>query len=155
MHSEWITVYQATGAGFGLVLSSMFYSIGGRKGKFNRRFIGSFILSATLVTLCLFRGLFSWWLFLTWPLLVVSLSVGYGAEILGIKILKRFIYTLGFLTVGVLCAWILGSWWVLIPQGGVGLWSIYMGVKNPIDAAAEEFFISMMLQLGILMHPFI
>lgn len=153
--NEWHTTYQVTGAGFGLVLTALLYTLGGRNGKWNRRFIASLILSSTVITLCVLRQSFSWWLLLIYPLLVVGYSLGYGADALGAKIIRRLVYALGVLMSGVLCAWVLGGWWVLIPHAGVGLWSIYMGVKNPIDSPAEEFVICMLLGLGLIMYPFV
>jgi len=153
--TEYDTVWQAFGAGIGLVLSSLLYSLGGRSGKWKRRFVGSFILAGTLVTLCLLRGLFSWWLLLTWPLLVAGYSIGYGADLLGVKVLKRLVYAITVISAGVVCAYLFSAWWVLIPHVGVGLWSVYLGVRNPVEAAAEEFFISMLLGLGLMMYPFV
>lgn len=145
------------GAGLGLIISSGLYSFGGRYGtsKGWRRFIGSAVLALTLIIISILRGNFSFWLLLSFPLLAGGYSLGYGADEVGAKILRRGVYASAVLMAGVLCSVIWKSWWVMIPHAGVGFWSIYMGVKNPIDSPAEEFFISVLLGLGLLMHPFV
>lgn len=156
--NEFTTLYQATGAGIALVISSFLYSLGGRAGgpgKWVRRFLGSFILAATVCGLCVLRGTFNWWLMGVWPLLIGGMSLGYGAESLGGKIARRSIFCGGVVSAGALCAYFLHGWLVFIPHVGVAVWSIYLGVRNPVEASFEEWYISMLLNLGLIAYPFV
>lgn len=155
--NEFNIIWQATGAGVGLVLSSMLYAIGGRTGgpgKWVRRFAGSFILALTIWVVCWLRECFSWGLLGVWPLLSIGYHLGYGADTLPAKIIRRSVYAITVLLAGGLMAWLLSAWAILIPHVGVGLFSVYLGVKNPTEAAFEEFFISMLLGLGLIAYPF-
>src|SRR3990167_1590727 len=116
MNPEYLLMYQITGCGLGLVLSSFLYSWGGRSGKWKRRFIASFILSAGLNGLCVWRGLWSPYLLIIWPLLIGGFSLGYGADSTGAKILRRSIYCFAILMSGFITAFVMGgnAWWILI-----------------------------------------
>lgn len=156
MDPEYLIMYQITGAGFALVLSSFFYSWGGRAGKWRRRFLASFILACTVNGLCALRGIWSPWMIAVYPLLAVAYSLGYGAEDAWYKIVRRSIYASAVLMSGLLMAVLLGgnAWWVLLPHGVCGGLSVYLGTKNPLPAAAEEFMVSMVLGLFLITYPF-
>ena len=141
----------------GLVLASYFYADGGRSGKWRRRFLASFILALTVNLLCVFRGIWHWGFLLIFPLLSVSFHLGYGADETWMKIIRRSIYALGVLASGAIFVLIFGksAVWIFLPHAGIGAWSIYMGVKNPLEAAVEEFLICMMLNLGLIAYPFL
>ena len=153
--NEYATTYQSFFAGLGLVVSSLLYSLGGRRYKFLRRFIASFILTTTVISLCLIRGCFSFWHLLIYPILALGFSLGYGADSVSLKIFKRLYCALAVLMAGLVMAFTLNGWGVFIPHAGIAMWSVWMGVKNPIPAASEEFFICMMLNLGLVMYPFL
>jgi len=155
--SEMVTVYQSSVAMLCLTLACFFYAWGGRSGKWKRRFVGSFVLACGLNLLFAWRGIWSPWFLATYPLLAIGFSIGYGADSLDKKLIRRLIYAFGILSSGLLVAWVLGgnAWFVLIPHVGVGLWSIWLGIKNPIEAAAEETFICALLNICLLMYPFI
>jgi hypothetical protein len=154
---EYLTVYQFTGGMVGLTIATLLYMLGGRAGKWKRRFVGSFILAATVNILFAVRGSWQPAFLGIWPLLIAGFSLGYGGDVLGVKLLRRSLYAAGVLASGVLTAYFLGgnAWWVLVPHAGVGLWSIYLGIKNPIEAAAEEGLICVLLNLGIIAYPFV
>ena len=154
---EYLIVWQATSAGLALVAASCLYSLGGRSGKWKRRFVASFVLASAITGIALWRGIFDWWFLLTYPILSIGFLLGYGADSTGIKILKRTIYAVTVISAGLVFCFVLGgkTWLVLIPHAGIGLWSVFMGVKNPIAAAAEEFFICMILNIGLMMYLFI
>ncbi len=152
---EYITVYQVGIAGVGMVISGFLYSLGGRAGKWFRRFIASFVIAATLNGLCAWRGIWSPWLLVVWPMLIGGFSLGYGAEQLGPKIIKRSIVVFACCSACVLCSVILGNYWLLIPAIGVAAFSVFLGVKNPIEAAAEEFFVCLLLTMALFMYPFL
>lgn len=155
--SEYTTMYQAALAGLAIVAASFFYSWGGRSGKWKRRFIASFILACAVNGLLAWRGIWNPLALITYPILCIGFSLGYGAEELLQKIFKRMIYAITICLSGLLLAFVLGgnAWFVLIPHVGIAAFSVYLGTRNPIEAAAEEFFICMVLNLGLMMYPFI
>ena len=154
--NEYATTWQAFGAMIGISIGSLLYSLGGRSGKWKRRFIGSFVLASTFNILCLLRGLWNPWLPITYPIIIGTFCLGYGADSLMPKIIKRTLVVLAMVMSGVLFCILNGgnAWLVLIPHLGIGLWSVYLGVKNPLKAAAEETFICVLLSIGLMMFPF-
>ena len=155
--SEYITIWQVTVAGIGCVMASCLYSLGGRRHKIIRRLGASAVLALTLNLVCLWRGVWSPWLLSILPVFVGAFSLGYGADYLHEKIIKRLIYFGAVVFSGAIVAVILGSgaWFVFIPHVGIGLWSVYLGTKNPLEAPAEEFFICIILNVGLLMYSFV
>ena len=73
------------------------------------------------------------------------------------KVIRRSIYAVGVCGAGLIyCLTFNGNAWLIFPLHiGVGIWSVWLGVKNPLHAKAEEFFISMLLNIGLIMYPFI
>lgn len=157
--SEITTVWQYFGSLIGLSISSLLYMLGGREGqgKWKRRFVGSFILALTVNIICVLRDIWHWQFLLIGPCLAIAFSNGYGADSLFDKVIRRLFYTLGVCLSGLIFCLVLGgnAWWLLIPHVGVGLWSIYMGTRNPLEASAEEGFICVLLNLGLVSYPFI
>ena len=101
--NEYLTIWQFAVAMLGLVAGCVLYSMGGRSGKWKRRFIGSFIIASTFVSICIWRGLFNWWLLTTYPALVTTFSLGYSggpANSLVLKLIKRSMVVLAVLTTG-------------------------------------------------------
>ena len=156
--SEYTILYTAVGALVGLVASALLYALGGRDGKWKRRFVASAILSTTVNLCSLVMGKWTWELLCTYPLLVIGFSLGYGVNNGDVmwKVIRRALYTLGSITSGLLFIFFVSQagWLVFVPHVGVALWSIWLGVKNPISAAAEEVFICTLLNLGLCMYPF-
>jgi hypothetical protein len=161
MNAEYLTVWQAGVAGLGLVAGSFFYSLGGRRWKGWRRFIGSSVLAGTVCGVAAWRGIFNPWMLVTFPALVVGFSLGYGVKGGGtetkIKILKRVKCCLAVCLAGLVMALCVGgnAWWVLPFHVGVALFSVYLGLRNPIEAAAEEFFICLILNTGLMAYAFV
>jgi hypothetical protein len=155
--SEYTILYTAFGSMIGLSLACLLYALGGRDGKWKRRFIASLILAITVNLASLVMGVFSFWLFLAFPSLIVGFSMGYGADTLMAKIIRRSIYALSVIASGLIFCLVFGgnAWWVLPVHIGVGLFSIYLGVRNPLVAAAEEVFVCALLNIGLCAYPFI
>jgi hypothetical protein len=155
--NEYLTLYQITGAGIALVLASFLYSLGGRDGKWKRRFIASLVLATTVITCAILRHHFSWWMLFTYPLLTGGFSLGYGADEWEGKVIKRTIYAAAVCMAGVLMAFLIrgNAFWILPFHIGVGAFSVYLGTKNPIEAAAEEFIICMILNIGLITYCFV
>ena len=139
----------------GLALGSYFYMLGGRSGKWKRRFIGSAILAATVNASAIVLSIWTWKLLLIYPALAVAFHLGYGADTTLAKLLRRIIFVLGVLSAGAVAAWALHAWGVFPFHALVAVGSIYLGVKNPIHAAAEEVFVCTSLNLGLCAYPFV
>ena len=155
--NEYTILWTAFGSMIGLSLACLLYALGGRDGKWKRRFIASLILSATVNLAALVMGRFSFWLLLTFPALIAGLSMGYGADTLIGKLIRRLIYAISVIASGLIFCFTFGgwAWWVLPVHTGVGLFSIYLGVRNPVYAAAEEIFVCALLNIGLCIYPFI
>jgi hypothetical protein len=155
--NEYMVGYTAVGSLIGLSLGSLFYMLGGRDGKWWRRFIGSLVIFLTLSICAVVMGKFNMAMILIYPLLIAGFSFGYGADITWKKVIKRSIFACAVVSSGLLCCIIMGgnTWLVLPFHAFVGAGSIYLGVVNPIEAAAEEVFVCATLNLGLMMYPFI
>lgn len=155
--NEQVIIWQFASAMVTLCAGSVLYSMGGYKGKWKRRFLGSFILSAGFNGICAWRGVWCPWLLLVFPSLIGTFVLPYGADSTFPKIIKRLCVVLAAVACGLLYFFTHGQagWKVLVPHAGIGIWSIWMGVVNPIQARAEEGFICVLLMLGLFMYPFI
>ncbi len=155
--SEYLILYLVFGSLIGVAVAALLYMLGGRAGKWKRRYVGSFVLAGTVNVVSVVMQIWNPWLLLVFPALIGGFSMGYGGDNLGMKILRRTLYAAGVCAAGLVFCLTMGgnAWWVLIPHVGVGAWSIYLGVKNPIYAAAEEGFICVLLNIGLCMYPFI
>jgi hypothetical protein len=134
-----------------------FYMWGGRDGKWKRRFIGSLICATAIWVESLLLGVFDIWQLLAYPILIGVFSLGYGSDVPLTKIIKRLIVVLGSLMVGVLM-WLTidNSALLILPlQFMIALGSVWLGVKNPVPAAAEEFFVCLLLTECNLLYPFV
>lgn len=139
-----------------LAFGCLLYMLGGRDGKWKRRFIGSLICATAIWVEALLLGVFQWVQLAVYPLLAICFSLGYGSEIPIIKVVKRAIVVATSLLVGLLFCFTIGhTSWIIFPiQVVVAAVSIWLGVKNSIPAAAEEFFICLFLTICNLMYPF-
>src|SRR3989304_1359942 len=124
-----------------VAIGCWFYMLGGRSNKWKRRFVGSLICSTAIWVESLLLGTFNYLHLLVYPILAITFSLGYGSSILLVKILKRSIVVMGSLVVGILmCLTIGNEAWLILPlQIIVAIGSIWLGIKNPIQAAPEEF----------------
>lgn len=132
------------------------YMVGGRSNKWIRRFIGSLVCSSAVCAEALFLKVFSFFMLIDYPLCILSFCLGYGSDKLPTKIAKRSLVVGCSLLSGVLfCLIIGGKAWLLLPLHAViGAGSIYLGVVNPVQAAAEEFFVCALLRTCNLMYVF-
>jgi len=155
--NETTIVFVATIAGIGLVGSSFLYSMGGRSKKVIRRVGASLVLTLTVLGTGYLMGRGNLYVLAIFPMLFIGYCLPYGAEKILTKIGKRFVYASAVIFAGVIiCAIYKGNtWWLLIPHFGIGMFSIFFGVKNPLYAAAEEFFVSMVLNLVLISYVFV
>lgn len=156
MNETWLGTIPLFGL-LGVAIGCWLYMWGGRSGKYRRRFIGAFVLATSLWLEFLLMGRFTPWLLLVYPLTIASFSMGYGADKLGAKILRRSIIVAASLASSVgICVLMGGNAWFVLPvEGVIALTTVYIGSKNPVQAAAEEYFVCLFLWAPKLMYPFI
>lgn len=154
--SEYLIGYAAAGSIGGLALTCLLYMLGGRSGKWRRRYIASLIQAVNSNICAAIMGVWSPWILLVYPLAIAQTSLGYGADSMGGKVLRRALCAAASLTIGALFVWIYGgmAWAVLAANIGVAAWSVWLGVKNPLYAAAEEVFVCALLFLMTCAYPF-
>lgn len=156
--SEYSLIWIAS-LGFVLLnIGCVFYALGGRDGKWKRRFIGSLIVSSAVFLEFILLHKFNWWLLAIYPLTIGAFVLGYGADTLGLKVWKRSVVVLASLCSGLLLAFLVGSgqvWWLFGMECVIASMSIVFGVVNPIQASAEEFFICACLWMPKLFYAFV
>lgn len=131
-----------------LFLFAALYSFGGLEGfpKELRRFAAPTILCA---------GMFwysrDWKIFIGLPFMFGSLSLGYGANALWLKILKRLSYgSANGLSFNIRNLWNKKWIWSAFHIGVVTASYVVLGVWNCLPSArAEEFVLALILGLGI------
>lgn len=162
--NEYTIIWLCALGGSGLVVSSTLYTLGGRKHKALRRWVGAFILALTVNLVFISMSRWSPWYIGIFPLLVIAYSLGYGASAPLEKVIRRTLYALAVLMNGLLCAIVLtmsGSvsimnvWTLFTVHVFLCGLTVFIGVRNPIYAASEEFLISMLLNLALICYPFV
>lgn len=132
------------------VVDCFAWMLGGRDGKWKRRYIGAFIQTLGLNILSLIGGTWAWQYILAFGPEIGSRSMGYGGDTLAKKIMRRTVFALGSLAVGGILAWGAGfngkAITLLICQVVASIVSVILGVKNPLPAAVEEVFVCMSLK---------
>ena len=151
--------------GLAAFISNVLYMWGGTEmswggKKWLRRFLGSFVLAAAANGIALVLGNWAWQYILIWPALIGGMSLGYGADNLGEKILKRSIFALGVCTAGIFGLWATG--WtgfgigILVMQVVIGAASVFLGAQNPYsNSPLEQFLISQILTLTVPFWAFV
>lgn len=126
-----------------VVICAVLWRLGGASGfsKAFRRFLMPFIYIAGCSGIAVWKGTFSYWILLSLPLLIFSLSRGYGATDFWTKVRRRALYGFGlgisFLPFAFVSGnWILYTWHFSLCMLG----SISWGVYNPSaeGAVGEE-----------------
>jgi len=155
-------------AGVLALIGSMFYVWGGTEdtptpklaGKYWRRFIGSAVIGLAPALISLILGMWDWRYILMYPGLVIVFSLGYGGDTQTKKIIRRTIFAIGCVAVGLIGVWI-HQWndvsrCIMIMQAVIGFGSIYLGVKNPYKSApVEQFLVCLLLTVTIPFWPWI
>lgn len=132
---------------------ALLYGLGGVEHKELRRYV-----APLFITSCMWLFSRNWRVFIQAPLLMLTLSLGYGAEVFWVKIVKRLFYgTANALT-------IYGQWWscknkqtkivmVSLNLIIVPLVIVVLGVFNPINARSEELVIGFIIGLLSMYTP--
>ena len=89
--NAWALVWLVPLRGGLIVLFSLFYVIGGRRWKWIRRFLGGLTLAAGLIGLSFILGSFNWWFLALLALYPAVLTLGYGGNSTGRKVVRRLI----------------------------------------------------------------
>lgn len=154
--NEYTIGFIACGNLVALAIAAMAYMCGGRKNKWIRRYIGSFIIALAINLTTVYFDKWSAWLLLLYPALILQFSMGYGVSGAMPKWIKRMIISIVSILTGVFLCYILGGgYWLLIVHAIVGLSTVFFSSKNPIFAAAEEPLICVLNNLLLLFYPFI
>ena len=148
--------------GVSSLVGSILYMLGGTSGfggLWLRRFLGSAAIATGANVGALVLG--NWHLpyLLFYVCLAAGFSLGYGADTVIAKVIRRTIFALG-----VLSACIVGLWATGFTMGGfvitglatvVGLGSVVLGVVNPTTSAAEQYLVCQLLTIFVPFWAFI
>ena len=123
-----------------LSVYALLYGLGGISNKWIRRFVAPIVLMAGMFFL---SSEFSLWYLLYTPLLIGALTLPYGADTTGTKVIKRLIVGLA-LASAPLSIFIVHQSWIML---GVHLAlcltaHIVFGVFNPVNPRMEESLIA-------------
>jgi len=140
-----------------LAVSCWLWMRGGRSNKWIRRYVAGALISTTVIGLCYVFGIYNPWLLALYATTIVGFSMGYGGDTTKEKITRRVTFVVGNLASGLLICFVLGgnAWDILPLHAFVAMGTVWLGVKNPMPAAAEEVFVCMLLNSGLIMYPFI
>lgn len=132
------------------VIDCLLWMLGGRSGKWKRRFVGAAVQTAGINILAFITGTWVWQFAVSLVPEIASRSMGYGGDTTGQKVLRRAVFAAGSLAVGVILAWGVGFSakvvWLLIAQAVAAIVSVILGVKSIIPAAVEEVFVCLSLK---------
>jgi hypothetical protein len=122
-----------------VVIFAILYCLGGFGMLFLRRFVAPIVLGVGLFAITR-----NWRSLLQGLLLIGTLSLGYGADSVIIKILKRLLFGVANGSTGLVYQkWIVGIVNIILVTGLI----VYLGVTNPFFARAEELVIGLIIPL--------
>ena len=132
---QWISIAK-------IILIAVFsglYGFGGMRGKWKRRYIAPFIYVIGVSVFSLWTSSFSWWYLAVFPLLVASLSIGYGAIKTVDKIIRRSRFGMACSLASLPIFWVHEAWTLLILHILLCvLVSTIAGVWNQTSSARAE-----------------
>lgn len=145
--------------GFAAFVANVLYAIGGTDmggggKKWIRRFVASFILALAANLIALYLAAWVWQYLLIFPCLAFGFSLGYGADTVIKRVIRRTVFALGVLTACIVGAWAVGFSffaWVIVALALItGITSVALGVINPFNnAPLEQFIICQVLCLYV------
>lgn len=146
-----LILYSAV-AGLHATTVASLYSLGGRSGKWLRRFVAPAWLMTGVAMSLYFAGKWgtdSLWFLLSYPLYAAVWSVGYGVNSqltrwLKNKYIVRAVTGMAYALAALPIAFVSGHGAVsllLIFAAASALVVAYLGAKNPLPAAVEEFLV--------------
>lgn len=132
---QWIQILKL----LSVVVFAGLYGFGGIRGKWKRRVLGAITITFAIVGFSLWMGTWTWLLLLCAPLYFGALSIGYGADELPQKIVKRFRAGLLAGLAGAPVVIAHKNWTVLgLHIGLCVITSIVLGAFNPLKSARAE-----------------
>jgi len=140
------------------VLASVFYWLGGRAGKWKRRFLAPAILVGGSSLLALLLDRLNGIMLLSYPLMATALSLGYGGDDEIIVIWRRTLFSSAVVIAGVPIVYSIGgyAWVLLVVQAIIGIGGTRLLATRPIfPAAIEEGVIGFLLFLFVPLYPLI
>jgi hypothetical protein len=154
--NEYNIGYLAVGNLACLILACLFYMLGGRSGKWRRRFVAPIFIAVALNVSSLLLSKYSFYLLLAYPLSMAMFILGYGGDDKIARIIKRILVAILSVFIGVLlCILFQSGWWLLAINFLVAIGSVMFAIKNPIAAASEEVLVCALLNLVMMFYPFI
>lgn len=139
--SEWNLVWLTIPRILILLVFVLLYVIGGRKWKPLRRIVGGTFLGASVTLMALAIGNYHWIFWLSVPLYPVALSLGYGGNDTQTKFVRRLIYGVSLGSVSFV---FLNPVLAIFQVSMSTLASIYLGLRNPVQAVNEEAMIALL-----------
>lgn len=135
-----------------LGLFSLFYVLGGRSGKWKRRFVAGIGFPLALIGLSLISNKFKPMSLPLIALFPALLSLPYGGDNIYRKLALRGIYGALWGFLGIFCGYLWDNLFLGIGQFLLAITgSICLGVFNPVPAVEEECLISLFL---VILIPF-
>jgi len=139
-----------------VAISSLFSTFGGRSNeelaKWHLDFIRNRIwgrviaplwFSINVNLLALWAGTWKWPLLLFVPAMMVVSTMGHGGTQLWVKILRRTLNAIVWVSPAIILCFVSGAWTLLILQYVVGVAaSLIWGITNPKLAPTEEYFLN-------------
>jgi hypothetical protein len=138
------------------LIANILYMLGGTAGfgKLTRRAGAAFAATLGANIPAIVLGVWVWQYLLFFPVLFAGMSMGYGADDVLTKVIRRTVFALGVVSACLIGAWISEFSFLSIVVCGLavftGAGSIVLGVLNPFNnAPVEQFVISQLLLLYI------
>ena len=154
--NEYQIVWTSAFAGLGIVLSALLYSLGGREDKYLRRWIASFVIATAANITAVFLSRWSPWFLVIFPATALGYHLGYGSEDFFTRLFKRIIYiTYGIFVPAIILSFVFHNFIILPWLVAFEVFAMFLTIRNPIYAAAEEFFLSMIMNIGWMMILFV
>ena len=122
-----------------LAFYSLLYGFGGMNGKWKRRYVAPFILTAGIVGLSIWSEMFSYWYLGYFALLSAALHIGYGSSDFWVKVRKRTLYGLALGVSALPIAIGTGAWSLFGLHCGICIVvCVALGVFNITSSARAE-----------------
>lgn len=154
--NEYQIVWTSAFSGLGIVISALLYSLGGREDKYLRRWVASFVIATTANITAFLLSRWSPWLLTIFPAIALGYHLGYGSEDFFTRLFKRIVYIVyAIFSPAVLLSFLLHNFIILPWLVAIGVFAMFLTMRNPIFAAAEEFFLSIIMNIGWMMILFV
>ena len=149
--NEWTLVWLTIPKVLSIFFFIMCYIIGGRKRKWIRRFLGGIGFGLSIFGISILASHINWWLLALPVAYPLALCMGYGADNLWAKLIKRTLYGVLFGLIGLYAGFMTANLYLGIAQLILPIIvSVSLGVFNPLkDAVTEETLIATSLVIHV------